>query len=127
VIRVDPTTGAVTARIALPKAAWTAASTDAVWISTTGGKLVRIDPSSSQVAATIQVAGSSVGLGDPDVVNGRVWVPVVLQNRVAIVDPAANAVAASVRVGRGPFTVTAIRGQAWIPSWHGSDIWRLSG
>src|ERR1051326_5789789 len=70
VVRVDPTPAAATPRIPLPAAAWTAASADAVWISTTDGKLVRLDPNTSQISATIQVAPKSVPLGDPDVVNG---------------------------------------------------------
>jgi len=29
------------------------------------------------------------------------------------------------RVGAGPFVVTAIRGEAWVPSWKGNAVWRL--
>ena len=29
-------------------------------------------------------------------------------------------------VGAGPFVVTELNGEAWIPSWHGRDVWRLS-
>jgi YVTN family beta-propeller protein len=49
----------------------------------------------------------------------------VRANSVAIVDPATNTVTATVKVGSGPFVITEIAGEAWIPSWHGRDIWRL--
>jgi YVTN family beta-propeller protein len=123
VIRIDPATNQVEVKIAIEQGAgWTAASTDAVW-ATSGSSLVRIDPTTNQVAATIPLG--TPFLGDPDVVGGAVWVPKVRANTVAIVDPATNAVSASVKVGVGPFVVTAIDGDAWIPSWKGRDIWRL--
>jgi YVTN family beta-propeller protein len=122
VIRVDPATDAVTARIPLSNAAWTAASTDAVWITSPQG-LVRIDPKTNAIVATVPLGG--VPLGDPAVVGGLVWVPKIRQNTVALVDPATNRVTAAVKVGTGPFVVTEIRGEAWVPSWKGADIWRL--
>jgi streptogramin lyase len=122
VIRVDPATNAVVARIPLPSAAWTAASADAVWITSPQG-LVRIDPTTNTIVATVPLGG--VPLGDPAVVEGLVWVPKIRQNTVALVDPATNRASGAIRVGTGPFVVTEIRGEAWIPSWKGADIWRL--
>jgi DNA-binding beta-propeller fold protein YncE len=84
---------------------------------------VRIDPDSNTVTATVKIAGGP--LGDPAVVGGRVWVPVIRQNRVAIVDPATNTVTGGLRVGSGPFVITEIGGDAWIPSWKGLDIYRI--
>jgi YVTN family beta-propeller protein len=122
VIRVDPATNAVVARIQLPNGGWTAASADAVWI-TSGGALTRIDPSTNAVVATITLP--TMVLGDPAVVAGQLWVPEVRQNTLAIVDPATNRVTRTVKVGAGPFVVTEIGGDAWVPSWKGNDIWRL--
>jgi hypothetical protein len=122
VVRVDPATNKVSARIALPSAAWTAASDDAVWITSPAG-LTRIDPASNQVVTTI--AFPAPVLGDPDVVAGQVWVPQVRANTVAIVDPATNGIVRTLKVGAGPFVVTQIAGEAWVPSWRGADIWRL--
>ena len=119
-IRIDPASGAVTARIR-QGGIWTAASVDAVWVTSRGG-VARIDPATNAVAATIPLPGN---LGDPAIVDGRLWVPLVQQNRVAIIDPATNAVVGSVKVGPGPFVVTEIRGEAWITSWRGNAIWRL--
>ena len=122
VLRIDPATNRVLARVPVAGAGWTAASDDAVWI-TAPGALVRIDPKTNSVAATIPVRVPA--LGDPSVVGGMVWLPEIRQNAVALVDPATNRVSATVKVGAGPFVVTEIAGDAWVPSWKGADIWRL--
>ena len=56
---------------------------------------------------------------------GRVWVPQIRRNRIAIVDPETNTVAGYVKTGTGPFVVTQIAGEAWVPSWKGKEIWRI--
>ena len=122
VIRIDPATNTVLARIPVAGAGWTAASNDAVWITSPNG-LVRIDPARNTVAATIPIHAPA--LGDPAVVAGEVWVPEIRQNAVALVDPSTNQVNGTVKVGVGPFVVTEIAGDAWVPSWKGADIWRL--
>ena len=40
-------------------------------------------------------------------------------------EPATNRVVETVKVGQGPFVVTEIDGEAWVPSWRGRDVWRL--
>jgi YVTN family beta-propeller protein len=122
VLRIDPATNKVVATIPVESAGWTAASDDAIWI-TAPSRLVRIDPATNTVAATIKLASSTIG--DPAVVAGQVWVPLIRENAVAVVDPSTNAVAQTVKVGTGPFVVTEIAGEAWVPSWKGTDIWRL--
>jgi len=122
VLRIDPATNTVLARVPVEAAGWTAASDDAVWVTSPTG-LVRIDPATNTVAATIPIRVPA--LGDPAVVGGLVWVPEIRQNAVAQVDPSTNRVSGTVKVGSGPFVVTEIAGEAWVPSWKGADIWRL--
>jgi YVTN family beta-propeller protein len=123
VVRVDPAGGKIVAKIPVDGGAgWTAASTDAVWVTSPAG-LVRIDPQTNAVAATVALPAGNAG--DPDVIAGKVWVPVITRNLVAVVDPATNTVVTTVKVGAGPFVVTNVAGQAWVPSWKGADIWRL--
>jgi hypothetical protein len=125
VIRVDPASHRVLARIAIQGGAgWTAASADAVWVTTATG-IARIDPTSNAVVKTIPLAGAPA-VGDPDVVGGQIWVPQIRKNSIAIVDPSSNAVARTIASGVGPFVITTIRGEAWVPSWKGSDIWRFT-
>jgi hypothetical protein len=124
VIRVDPATNALLATVQVDGGAgWTAATADAVWVTTPTG-LARIDPQTNTVAATVPLPGAPY-LGDPDVLDGNVWAPEIRRNAVAVVDPAANRVVGTIRAGDGPFVVTAIRSEAWIPSWKGRDIWRI--
>ena len=124
VIRVDPSTGKQITKIAIDSGAgWTAASQDAVWVTSPNG-LLRIDPQTNAVIATVKLAGAPF-LGDPDVIGGLVWVPQIRRNTIAVVDPATNAVVRTVKTGAGPFVVTQIRGEAWVPSWKGRDIWRI--
>lgn len=121
VTRIDPVAGTATL-IKMPNGAgWTAASADAVWVTSFDHSLVRIDPETNTVAATVQLKGN---LGDPDVLDGKVWVPEIQKNDVAIVDPADGSVT-RFKVGAGPFVVTEIAGEAWVPSWRGRDVWRL--
>ena len=124
VIRVDPTSSKPAATIPIDGGAgWTAASEDAVWVTTPKG-LARIDPQTNAVTATIPLPGAAA-LGDPDVVDGMVWVPQIRRNSIAVIDPQTNTVARTVKAGVGPFVVTQIGGQAWVPSWKGHDIWRI--
>lgn len=124
VIRVDPATGKRIAEIPVAQGpGWTAASADSVWVTNFKG-LVRIDPKTNTVTATVPLPGAP-SLGDPDVIDGKIWVPQVHDDDVAVVDPATNTVVQTVRAGKGPFVVTQIGGEAWIPSWKGHDIWRI--
>lgn len=124
VIRVDAASGKLVATVPVDRGAgWTAASADAVWVTSPAG-LVRIDPQTNAVAATIPLPGAPY-LGDPDVVAGKVWVPQIRRNSIAVVDPASNTVVQTVKAGAGPFVVTQIAGEAWVPSWHGQDVWRI--
>jgi YVTN family beta-propeller protein len=54
-----------------------------------------------------------------------VWVPNVKDGTVSIVDAASGTVRETLKVGSGPFVVTEIDGEAWIPSWKGDDVWRV--
>ena len=124
VIRVDPGSNKLLTTIAVAGGAgWTAASADAVWVTTPTG-LARIDPLTNTVTTAIPLPGAPY-LGDPDVVGGLVWVPQIRKNTIAVVDPATNTVARTVKAGTGPFVVTQIAGEAWVPSWKGHDIWRI--
>jgi YVTN family beta-propeller protein len=91
-----------------------------VWVTTPTG-VTRIDPA-TYGGTSIALAGP---LGDPAVVGGKLWAPQIRANTVAVIDPATNKVSSTIKVGTGPFVVTEIAGDAWIPSWKGTDIWRI--
>ena len=116
VIRIDPASHKVLARIPIQGGAgWTAASDDAVWVTTATG-VARIDPATNAVATTIALAerrrsaiptSSRSGLGAADP-----------QEPIAIIDPATNTVSRTSR-RRRPVRGHEIAGEAWVPSWKG--------
>jgi len=74
------------------------------------------------VAATISLP---VALGDPAVVAGKLWVPKIRDNVVALVDPATNKVIQTISVGIRPFPAAAAFGDIWVPSAGGTEVYRL--
>ena len=57
-IRIDPVRNRVEKRISLPKADWITPSADALWVSSEGGKIYKIDPASMGVMATVTVGAN---------------------------------------------------------------------
>jgi hypothetical protein len=104
VLRIDPASARVTARIRVATEEPPAAGTDAVWVVCCGGdtagsagRLVRIDPATSRVVATIPLHGlpDAVGAGP-----SGVWVRGAL-GPVWRIDPATNRVAATIKIPGG--------------------------
>ena len=121
VVRVDPKTNRIVARIPVASASWTAASSNAVWIATSDR---RRSPASTRrrTASPRRSTSPTPALGDPAVVGGKVWVPVVADNAVAIVDPATNRDGGRSRSAAGPFVVTAIDGRGLGAQLKGADV-----
>jgi virginiamycin B lyase len=89
-----------------------AAAADAVWVLTPAdNSLVRIDPATNQVVATIGVGRAPSGLA---VGAGAVWVSRRSDAVVVRVDPTANRVVATIPVGRAPGSVTVAGGLVWV-------------
>jgi len=82
-----------------------------VWVtSATGSKVVRIDPATNQVVATVAVGTAPAGV----VSSGTaIWVANSGSDTVSRIDPATNAVAATIPVGDGPNQL----------AWDGTYVW----
>ena len=102
-----------TPTIALPAAATRLAVTeDAVWVLTPGdNRVLRIDPATNQIVATIPVERAPSGLA---VGAGAIWVSRHSDGTVARIDPATNRVVATIPVGRAPGAVTVAGGVVWV-------------
>jgi len=124
VFRIDPHSNAVDAvAVKIEAPAWLAASDGGVWAAAQSGEVVRVDPGSKAVVATMHAgAGASDGSVAPD---GSVWIPLRLENAVVRIDPATNAVADRIAVGAGPFVANFAFGDLWVGSFAGADVWRL--
>ena len=128
--RVDPATRTVRARIALPRrpGATTelaedriAVEPDAVWAIAPDFAVVRIDPRTDRVVATIRgLQARAVAAGD-----GGVWV-LGLDGAIARIDRARNRVAVRGRVPASTVGSLAVGGgSAWVGAPADGAIWRV--
>jgi YVTN family beta-propeller protein len=96
-MRIDPATNAVVAKIKTSPPESAAAGAGAVWLSYPSENVVRrIDPRTNKVTATIRVGPQPTGIA---VAPGAVWVATAGGPSIARIDPATNRVLATVRVG----------------------------
>ncbi len=98
VLRLDPRTRAVKARIPLGQAAWVGAAGGSIW-ALGADRLQRIDPSSNRIVATIPSLGSAPGV----VLEGRGVVWMGYPQALARVDLTRNAVTRTVPISREGF------------------------
>jgi YVTN family beta-propeller protein len=112
-----------TPTIALPAApTGLAAAADAVWVLTpSDGSVVRIDPATNQVVASVPVGRAPSGLA---VGAGAVWVSRRSDGAVVRIDPAANRVVATIPVGRAPGALAVAGGIVWV-ALPGSGLGRI--
>jgi hypothetical protein len=117
VVRVDPGTAEVAARIAAPVAS-VAEGEGAVWVATRNS-LLRVDPRSNEVTHTVELEGMRDGTYGIAVGDGAVWAGG--PGRVDRIDPDTREVVATVPVEGWKLALGA--GSLWIAG--GSDVWRV--
>jgi outer membrane protein assembly factor BamB len=126
VLRVDPRTRRVVARIHVGAEVQLAAGGGSVWAvvdATTGiGPLLRIDPRTNRIAARIGVRLTAYPGGSGVLVGRQVWV--IGQTEAIRVDPARGRIAGTVRARRAfQFTNAALLGgQVWLGTGDGRLI-----
>jgi virginiamycin B lyase len=100
-------------------------SADAVWVANGDGTVVRLDPATGSVGATIKV-GQMPQQGDlaPD---GTVWIPNQLGDSISIIDPQTNAVTRTMKLkaGTAPFVLRRGFGDMWVGSFRSQILWRI--
>jgi YVTN family beta-propeller protein len=114
--RVDPSTGAVTARIGVGAGVVRVAATaQAVWVANYRDDTVsRIDPDTNRVVATIPVGAGPSAIATT---SGGVWVTDSLDGTVSRIDPVTNRVVARIRVGEDPMGVWGSTNIVWISNY----------
>ena len=123
VFRVDPTTLAVV-RVPVQAAApgWFVAGASDVWVVTSQDSVVRIDPTTNRVLATLPVRGVPVeGATAPD---GLLWIPSKQSNTVTRIDPGDNRVVGVLPAGPGAYVAHRAFGSMWVTSYAGADVRR---
>jgi YVTN family beta-propeller protein len=115
IVRIDPATNRVTARIKVgARPCGVAVGADSLWVDGYGTDSVeRVDPQSMQVVARIPVGPS---LWDVEFGADSVW---------ARIDPATNAIVATIKVGQAPRQVRYGAGVIWVGNHAGSSIFRI--
>jgi streptogramin lyase len=98
-----------------------AGATD-VWVATSEDSVVRIDPDTNHVVATLAVEGVPVeGAAAPD---GLLWIPSKKSNTVTRIDPRHNRVVGVLPAGPGAYVVRRAFGSMWVTSYAGTDVRR---
>jgi len=113
VMRIDPATGKVIAKIAADPANSEGGITvgdGAVWIVTKPSTLVRIDPATNAVVKTIPLPSESE---NPMFSDGFIWVSSYGHDELLKVDPDAGKIVATIPVGPKPRFLTAGAGSIW--------------
>jgi PQQ-like domain len=120
ILRVDPRTRRVSARIRIGSEAGLDVGDGAVWAvarppGTGGGELLRIDPRTNRIAARIPLRRSGDFQGLVVLAGPQVWV--FGQDAAVAVDPARNRVVADIGLGSGGFQVVDAlfyQGELWV-------------
>jgi YVTN family beta-propeller protein len=124
IVRIDPTTSAVKARINVGNGpSGIAVGNGAVWVGDDLDATVsRIDPGTNGVTTTIPVGHGASGIA---VGGGAVWVAQTLDDSVARIDPSTNAVTSTIPVGHAPTGVAAAGGSVWVANSQSGTISRI--
>lgn len=120
-VRVDPQTGEVTARVSgvphqkgLPKV-----GEGSVWLPV-AGKVLRIDPKTAKIVATIPTHGGLGSLGAIAIGAGALWVleQSLLwpnsENLLYRIDPSSNQVTKTIHIGSGAVALAVGEGAVWV-------------
>jgi len=113
VVRIDPATGNVLARIAADPANSEGGITvgaGSIWLVTKPSTLVRIDPKSNIVVASISLPSGSE---NPLFADGAVWVSSYEHGQLLKIDPGTASVVATIPVGPKPRFLTSGAGSIW--------------
>jgi DNA-binding SARP family transcriptional activator/streptogramin lyase len=110
VIRVNPGTGAVEARIHVPKPWWLAKGDGGLWVSSDSDGVLRIDPALNSIAA---IAPVPEPVDEVVVGGGFAWATNMKQGTVSKVDSTGHIVA-TYRTGRGAHEPSFSADKLWV-------------
>jgi streptogramin lyase len=101
---------------------WFVAGARDVWVVTSEDSVVRIDPATNGVVATLPVRGVPVeGATAPDCL---LWIPSKQSNMITRIDPMDNRIVGVLPAGPGAYVAHRAFGSMWVTSYAGADVWR---
>jgi streptogramin lyase len=120
VYRINPETNQVEAKIAVPWAAFVAATENAVWVTNwIEPFLTRIDPMTNEVTAVIELECTISGI---DANETSVWAACMNDPTLFRIDPATNRVVARFGVGDGFKRVAVAGDSVWLTTRRGGIL-----
>ena len=126
VLRVDPRSGRVRARVSTPVAITTVRAADGAVFAVSGaeGRVVKIDPATGAVVARNRIHGFAADLA---VGGGFAWLAVVPDDVVFKLSADDLAVAGTTRARPGPDVLSWDAGRLWASTGVGRSLLRLGG
>ena len=121
VLKVDPATGKTRSTIAAPTS-YVAFGAGSVW-GLSNGSLQRYDPQSAALLATVPLKGHEGT--EVAATSDAVWVTSKKTGSVVHVDPAPNAVVATVKTGMGAHGIIADDTGVWVTNYTGNTVSRI--
>src|ERR1700685_126157 len=124
-LRIDPATGKSIAEIPADPSNSEGGITvgaGSVWMVTKPSALIRIDPKTNAVSATVQLPSGS---DNPTFGDGFVWVSSFEHDQLLKVDPTSNTVVATIPVGPKPRFLTVGAGSVWTLNQGDGSISRV--
>src|SRR5262245_30531628 len=97
-----------------------AAGAEGVWLLSPTGKVIRIDPSTSAIAATVDIPPSE--FGGIAVGAGSVWVTDFDHDKLHRIDPTSSKLVASIEVGTNPEGLLVAADAVWVANHHGGSV-----
>lgn len=120
--KLDPGTGEVLLTATTPSAYYVSVGAGAVWVPAEGG-IVRIDPESGAIVATIPIAAEAVT--DLAAADDAVWVTDKNGGRVFRVDAATNTVVAEIETGAGAHDLAIDEHGVWVTNYRANTVSRI--
>jgi YVTN family beta-propeller protein len=122
-VRIDPRTDRIAARILVHSPAGTAVGGGSVWVSNADdGTVSRIDARTNRVVARVPVGAAPTTVA---VAAGFVWVVNSGEDTVSQIDASDNRVVARIPAGAHVYDLTAGDGAVWLQSYGDSAVYRI--
>ena len=123
--------GRVVSSVSVPDAVFSiAAAEGGVWVpDANAGTLLRIDPRSGRITATITIStvtGPRSGFDTVATSPGAVWVTSGADDALLRIDPSSNTVAQRIPLGMRPSSLAVLGGDVWVTGSQANRVLRVS-
>ena len=122
-LKIDPTTNKISGRLSLDAPDWVTPDENALWVSEESGSVVRVDPASLQVTATVKVGANPLHSA---IVGGDLWVPNLDDSTISVVDRGAAKLKDTFPGPAGAIAISNATGDVWVSGSNGTEVWRFS-